>query len=155
MAAVLACGKLAVLSHRSAGALWGFLGAGSPRIDVTVPGRGGATSGRIRRHRVRQLSAEDTTEVDAIPVTTVARTLFDLAEVLDPQLLERAFEAAERAELLDMRAVRLTAQRNPGRRAHRQLRALLPSLAAPDPPAPSSRRCSTGSVASAVSRQRR
>ena len=133
MAAVLACGKLAVLSHRSAGALWGFLGAGSFPIDVTVPGHGGAISDRIRRHRVRLLSPEDTTELDRIPVTTVARTLFDLAEMLDLARLERAFEAAERHELLDMRAVALTAERNPGRRAHRGLRALLPSLAAPEP----------------------
>jgi very-short-patch-repair endonuclease len=133
MAALLACGKFAVLSHRSAGALWGFLRAGSSPIDVTVPGRGGAIPNRIKRHRVRHLSPEDTSEVDAIPVTTVARTLFDLAEILDLGRLERAFEAAERDELLDMRAVALTAERNPGRRAHRQLRALLPSLTAPEP----------------------
>jgi hypothetical protein len=48
-------------------------------------------------------------------------------------LLERAFEAAERGEPLDVRAVVLTAERNPGRRAHRGLRALLPTLAVPEP----------------------
>lgn len=133
MAAVLACGKGAVLSHRSAAALWDFLSVGRPPIDVTTPHRGGRSIPRIRRHRVRHLPPEDTTEVDRIPVTTVARTLFDLAEILDLGRLERAFEAAERAELLDMRAIHMTAQRNPGRRAHKQLRALLPSLAAPEP----------------------
>ena len=93
-----------------------------------------------------------------IPVTTVARTLFDLAEVLDLSRLERAFEAAERAELLDMRAVLLTAERNPGRRAHKQtacaptqphiartdtLRAraaLQPSVSSRRPPAPAGER---------------
>jgi very-short-patch-repair endonuclease len=133
MAAVLACGSAAVLSHRSAAALWGFLGAASPRIDVTTPRRGGRAVPRIRRHRVRRLPPEDTTKVDGIPVTTVARTLFDLAEALDRSALEQAFEAAERSELLDMRAVALTMERNPGRRAHRALRSLLPSLVAPEP----------------------
>jgi very-short-patch-repair endonuclease len=132
-AAVLACGKEAVLSHRSAAALWGFLGTASPRVDVTARGQSGAGSGRIRHHRVRRLPPEDTTELDAIPVTTVARTLFDLAETLDPSALEGAFEAAERAELLDMQAIDLTIARNPGRRAHRRLRSLVDSLSAPEP----------------------
>lgn len=79
------------------------------------------------------ISPEDTTKLDEIPVTTVARTLFDLAEVSDPRALERAFEAAERNEQLDMRAVLLTCQRNPGRRAHKQLRSLLPSLSSAEP----------------------
>jgi very-short-patch-repair endonuclease len=133
MAAVLACGPGSALSHRSGAALWGFLGAASPRIDVTTPRRGGRSIAGVRRHRARRLPPEDTTMVDGIPVTTVARTLFDLAEVLDLSRLERAFEAAERAELLDMRAVLLTAERNPGRRAHKQLHALLPSLTSPAP----------------------
>jgi predicted transcriptional regulator of viral defense system len=128
MAAVLACGSGAVLSHRSAAALWGFLDAASPRVDVTTPSRSGSSVPRIRRHRVRHLPPEDTTKVDGIPVTTLARTLFDLAEVLDQDALERAFEAAERSELLDMRAIELTCERSPGRRAHKRLRCLLASL---------------------------
>jgi predicted transcriptional regulator of viral defense system len=158
MAAVLACGPGSALSHRSGAALWGFLGAASPRIDVTTPRRGGRSIAGVRRHRARRLPPEDTTMVDGIPVTTVARTLFDLAEVLDLSRLERAFEAAERAELLDMRAVLLTAERNPGRRAHKQtacaptqphiartdtLRAraaLQPSVSSRRPPAPAGER---------------
>ena len=131
MAAVLACGQGAVLSHRSAAALWSFVGGASPRIDVTSVGYRGAVIRRIRHHRVRRLPPEETTTVDEIPVTTVARTLFDLAEVLAPHRLEGAFEAAEREELLDMREVALTAERNPGRRAHKRLRTLLPRLTAP------------------------
>jgi predicted transcriptional regulator of viral defense system len=133
MAAVLACRPRAVLSHRSAAALWGVLRWASGLIDVTTPRRGGRSIPRVRRHRVRSLPPEDTTEGDGIPAMTVARTLFDLAEVLDHERLESAFEAAEREELLDMRAVVLTAARNPGRRAHKQLRALLPSLTTPAP----------------------
>ena len=66
-------------------------------------------------------------------MTTLARTLFDLAEILDRNALERAFEAAERSELLDMRQIELTCERNPGRRAHKQLRALLPTLSPAEP----------------------
>jgi very-short-patch-repair endonuclease len=82
---------------------------------------------------VRHLAPEDTTKRDEIPVTTVARTLLDLAEVTDQGGLERAFETAERNELLDMRAVLLTCRRNPGRRAHKRLRPLLPSLSPAEP----------------------
>jgi hypothetical protein len=103
-------------------ALLGFLATAAARIDVTTPRRGGRAVPRIRRHRVRRAAPEDTTQFDGIPVTTVARTLFDLAEILDESALERAFEAAEHAELLDMRALDLTMARNPGRRAHRRLR---------------------------------
>ena len=133
MAAVLACGPAAVLSHRSAATLWRFLDAAGPRIDVTMPTRGGRSIRRINRHRVRHLPPEDTNRLDEIPVTTVARTLFDLAEVVPSSVLEGAFEAAERAELLDMTAVRPTMERNPGRRAHKRLRSLLPDLAPPEP----------------------
>lgn len=133
MAAVLACGKRAALSHRSAARLWGIADAASARIDVTAPGQGGTMGGRIRRHRVRRLDPEDTTRLDEIPVTTVARTLFDLAEVVDRTALESAFEAAERRDLLDMRAVLLTCRRNPGRRAHSRLRSLQPSLTHAEP----------------------
>jgi predicted transcriptional regulator of viral defense system/very-short-patch-repair endonuclease len=133
MAAVLTCGRKAALSHRSAAALWGFLDVAGPRVDVTAPDQSGAVNRRIRHHRVRRLPPEDATKLDAIPVTTVARTLFDLAEILDRSALERAFEAAERAELLDLTAIELTMERNPGRRAHKPLSALLPSLSPAEP----------------------
>jgi len=109
------------------------LDAASPRVDVTAPHRSGHSVPRIRRHRVRRLHREDTTEVEAIPVTTVARTLFDLAEIVDGNALERAFEAAERSELLDLRQIELTCERNPGRRAHKLLRSLLPNLSPAEP----------------------
>ena len=76
MAAVLACGPGAVLSHRSAAALWG-VGRSGWKTDVTVPGdrRG---RGGIRVHRAKLQPADITTH-DGIPVTTVARMLLDLA----------------------------------------------------------------------------
>lgn len=62
---------------------------------------------------------------EGIPVTTVARTLLDLAEVVDMRRLERAFEEAERLRLLDLRVIERTCERNAGRRGLKPLRALL------------------------------
>ena len=130
MAAVLACGRSAVLSHRNAAALWDFAPSSSPLIDITAPRRRTGHDG-IRLHRVRHLPDPDRTIHDAIPVTTVARTLFDLAEVVSVSRLERVFERAERLDLLDLDAVGAVCRRNPGRRALRPLSALLPSLVPP------------------------
>ncbi len=127
MAAVLACGPNALLSHRSAAALWNLAPTSSPLIDVTVP-RGRSGHEGIALHQVRSLSEADRAVVDAIPVTSVARTLFDLAEVVDRRRLERAFEQAERLRLLDMRAIADGCDRSPGRRALKPLRALLADL---------------------------
>ena len=132
MAAVLACGRDAVLSHLSAAALWSIASSSSPFIDITVP-RGRRGHEGIRLHQVRHFPDADRTIHDAIPVTTIARTLFDLAEVLSMTRLERAFERAERLELLDLTAVADVCRRNPGRRALRPLLALLPSLSPPAP----------------------
>jgi len=76
LAAVLACGARAKLSNRSAGRKYRFLGGGTDRIDVTAP-RGIKPKPGIRLHRPLSLSDLDTTVVDGIPITTVARTLLD------------------------------------------------------------------------------
>jgi very-short-patch-repair endonuclease len=95
MAAVLACGPGAVLSHRAAGALWQLLPPPS-QIDVTVPGH----AGRKRRdgfvvHRSRTLDASDCTFRDRIPVTTPARTVADLRNVLSREDFAEAVRKAE------------------------------------------------------------
>jgi predicted transcriptional regulator of viral defense system len=99
LAAVMACGPGAVLSHRSAGALCELRQSNSAFIDVTVPSR----NGRIRRagirvHRSGRLAPEEVTVRSGIPVTTVARTLLDLADVIDHQALRRAITEAEHRE---------------------------------------------------------
>src|SRR5204863_768092 len=103
MAAVLACGPDAVLSHRSAAGLWGIASAAGSLIDVSIGRRGLAVKQGVALHQVRSLPVGHLTEHDGIPVTDVARTLYDLAEALDPTRLERAFEEAERMRLLDLR----------------------------------------------------
>jgi very-short-patch-repair endonuclease len=130
-AGVLAYGDGAVLSHRSAAALWGLARQRSA-VEVTAPrGRQGVDR-RIGAwiHRCR-LRPEDRTVRDGLPVTTVARTLFDLAEVLSPSELRRAWEEADRLHLLRLGAVEQACERGHGRRALRPIRRLLAAAQAP------------------------
>jgi very-short-patch-repair endonuclease len=116
MAAVLACGPYAVLSHFDAALLWGIVRGGSGPVHVTVPARGRKGHEGIKLHRVRTLDPRDHGRLHAIPVTSLARTLLDLAEVLPPRRLARAIEEAERLQLFDLNEIRAVIERNPGRR---------------------------------------
>jgi very-short-patch-repair endonuclease len=102
MGAVLACGPGAVLSHRSAAALWGMLPrpARSSPVEVTLPrGDRGLRPG-IQAHRLRGLEPGDCTTLERMPITTPARTLLDLASVAASRELERALAQVERRELV-------------------------------------------------------
>lgn len=125
-AAVLAYGSSTLLSHRSAAALWGLARQSSPLIDVTAPtGRQGIDRRvGIFVHRGR-MHPEDRTERAGIPLTTVARTLFDLAEFVSFKRLESAWEEADRLNLLQLRAVEGVCERGYGRRALKPIRRLL------------------------------
>jgi hypothetical protein len=122
MAAVKACGPYAVLSHQSAAALWDLLRSSSPIIHVTTPGR--ASPRGIRVHRVRQLHPDDAAVVDRVPVTSVARTLLDLADVLQPRQLIRSIEQAERLQIFDLWAIDRLLARSNGRRVNALRRAI-------------------------------
>jgi very-short-patch-repair endonuclease len=96
MAAVLAVGPEAVLSHRSAAALWRLLPSMPGVTDVLVPHQ--LTRRRqhgIRIHRSRTITAADRTHRRGIPVTTPARTIADLRRVIPPERLRRAIREAE------------------------------------------------------------
>ncbi len=122
MAAVLACGPGALLSHRSAAALW-ELKQSSWKIDVTVPKqRRGRSS--IRLHQAR-LHPDEITQRDGILVTTVARTLLDLAAVVDHGQVVRGVEESERRELFDLRAVDAVLERAGRRHGAPALRRVL------------------------------
>ena len=96
MAAVLACGEGAVLSHRSAAELWALLPAAKGDVHVTVPGRGGRDKRRdIHLHRSPSLRTTATTRHKRIAVTTPARTLTDLRRTIDPALYRKAVREAE------------------------------------------------------------
>lgn len=131
-AAVLAYGPGAVLSHYSATLLWGLRRRRRGPIHVTAArGRQG-----IRRregiwlHRCK-LRPEETTAHEGMPVTTVARTLFDFAEVAPYEELKKTAEAADRRNLLALRELDLICERGRGRRALRPVRRLLVELGAP------------------------
>lgn len=124
MAAAMAGGRGAVISHRSAAALWGLRASSRSRIDITGTTRGRA-SGGIDVHRSRTLTDADRARVRGIPCTSVARTLVDLAEVVDLRSLERALEQAEVMAILDGRALRAACERAFGRHGASKLRALL------------------------------
>jgi AbiEi antitoxin C-terminal domain len=125
MAAVLASGPDAVVSHRSAADLWGIRPTAGKRIDVTVPGRTRKGRPGIDLHLVRSLDPRDVTTEDGIPVTTVARTLLDLAEVTPQRHVARAIEQADRLRVFDRWALEQTMARSPGRRGLKPLRSIL------------------------------
>ena len=121
MAAVLACGPDAVLSHRSAAVLWGILESARAWVDITVPRRLGGRAG-IRAHQA-SLAPDESTIQAGIPVTTVARTLLDLAAVLQLHELNRALERAEALRLSDRTPLVALMERHPGRRGIANLKA--------------------------------
>lgn len=122
-AAVLACGSGTVISHRSAGALLGLLDKGPVVIDVIAPGDAGRHIDGIRFHRVRPPRPMETGTVDAIPCTSPARTLVDLAGTVGDWTLRSAFERAAHKRMLDIPAIE--ASIDPRRRGMKSLIALL------------------------------
>jgi very-short-patch-repair endonuclease len=114
-AAVLACGDGGVLSHRSSAALWGLRRSGAGAVDVTVRSHAGRSPpAGVRVHRRRApLPATEITRRQGVPVTTPARTLLDLAEVLPRRALERATDEAERLRLFDLRELEIVLRGHP------------------------------------------
>jgi very-short-patch-repair endonuclease len=109
LAAVLACGDEALLSHRSAAALWGLV-RDSAEQDVEVVTPDAVLRGRpgIRVHRRADLGAEHRREVDGIPVTDPISTLVDLASRAPEWQVEQAINAADRLGLVDSETLRAT-----------------------------------------------
>jgi hypothetical protein len=113
------------LSHRSAAWLWGILESTRSAIDVTVVGRHRHGHHGVDVHRVRSLHPNDRTTNDGIPVTAVARTLLDLAEVVPFRRLAAAFEQAERLGILDLHLLQSLYGRSRGRAGLKLLGRLL------------------------------
>ncbi len=124
LAAVIAAGPGALLSHRDGAALLDLRHVHDGRIDVTITGASRRHAG-IRIHRTRILHPEDRTIAGGIPVTSPARTLLDLAEVGTPTQLRRAYERAHRNGLLDTVAIQRLLARSNGRRGVKPLGSLL------------------------------
>jgi very-short-patch-repair endonuclease len=131
LAAVLAVGPGAVLSHRDAAGLHGLRAANRARVDVSTAGRA-RSSAKVAVHRTRSLDAQDVATVQGIPVTTVARTLVDLAAVVPGDHLAAAIKEAERRGGFDLRAVEAALARTRGRtgKGHRALKEAIGERAA-------------------------
>jgi hypothetical protein len=114
MAAVLAFGPHAVLSHRSAGQLWGLVPRGRIAPEVTRPGRAGDRP-HLVVHR-STLPGDEIVRVRGIPVTSVPRTMFDLAGMLKEREVERAWNEMEVREYTDRLSVPHLLARYPGRK---------------------------------------
>jgi very-short-patch-repair endonuclease len=121
LAAVLACGPGALLSYYSAAWLWGLVSTQPVPIHVTSP----VPRGRrrpLQLHRARNLAAEDLALEEGIPVTSVSRTLLDMAAAVEPDWLQRMLERAEELELFEQGQVESVLARNRGHRGAGRLR---------------------------------
>jgi very-short-patch-repair endonuclease len=123
IAAVYACGPQALASHRSAGKLWGIL-RGSQPIEVTAP-RSRKPKKGFTLHRSRLIHPEDGATIDNIPVTSLARTLVDLADVLSEERLADAVNEAELRQIFDLKPVERVLERLPGRNGRHKLNRVL------------------------------
>jgi predicted transcriptional regulator of viral defense system len=134
MAAVLACGPEAILSHRRALALWEIREATGGRIEVTVPGHGGRRGPKgILVHSCENLEDADRTVRDGIPVTSLARTLLDYASLAQPQQVRLALEAAERRGFVVGRELEELMARSSRHRGTKKLRSVLAQMKGPAP----------------------
>jgi very-short-patch-repair endonuclease len=118
-AALLACGKPAVLSHHSAAQLWRMQRGDPFPISVIVRTRSGRRHGRINSRRMR-LQPGEWMRFDGLRVTTPARTIIDLAGELGPRQLRRLVEQAQdlrRFDAAEIRQVLTLHPRRPGGRA--------------------------------------
>jgi very-short-patch-repair endonuclease len=126
LAAVLASGRGAVLSHRSAAAHWGIRPSSSELIDVTTARKGRSWDG-IRRHHM-PLPADEVTVAEGIPVTTVPRTIFDLAAGAPAEVVHSLLREVEYRQLYDRLSLQDLVERYPGRRGVRKVRFALERL---------------------------
>jgi hypothetical protein len=120
----------AVSSHGSAAYLWGLYRFAPESIDVTAPIRRRAKR-VFRVHFSSILAGEDRAVREGLPVTSVPRTLLDLAIRSRPGQLDRLLERAEERDLLDLEAIEALLARAGGHRGRGRLRRAL-ALYQPD-----------------------
>ncbi|HET9163990.1 MAG TPA: hypothetical protein VFN89_11205 [Solirubrobacterales bacterium] len=130
MAAVLACGPDAALSHGSAAALWGFGAEPGSRIEISVPsGKRRSRPHGIRVHRRAEAILGDITVHEGIPLTSPVRTLIDQATRLRPMQLERAVNEADKLDRVRAEALHASLDAYRGQPGVAPLRKLLDPLA--------------------------
>jgi very-short-patch-repair endonuclease len=130
LAATLALGPDAVLSHRAAAALWSILPRTQP-LEVTVPTTSGCRHRDGMRVHRRRLVPNDRVVRDGIPVTSLTRTFLDLAAGLDARTLAQAFEEAQILHRLRPATLAAELVAQPGRRGAGKLRTVLDGAVEP------------------------
>jgi very-short-patch-repair endonuclease len=134
MAAVLACGPDAALSHRAGLGLWDVRRTESGLIDVTMPGRTGRRGpDDVRLHRSTLLREADVDAVDGIPVTSLAWTVVDYAGIAHRQQLRSVLEALERRGLYIGRELDELLERAPNRKGVKAVTAVIAEMTGPAP----------------------
>jgi hypothetical protein len=123
-AALLVFPGTAVLSHRSAAWLWGLIPTAPREAEVTLAARGNRRPG-LRIHRVWSLADEERTTYEELPVTSVARTLVDLAGSTSGRELSRVVDRARRRGKLDLAAIDRALGRRSGSFGRERLREVL------------------------------
>jgi predicted transcriptional regulator of viral defense system len=123
MAAVLAIGPGSALSHRSAAAHWGLLSLRGGAVHVTGERAVRERPGIIAH--CSRLPSDETTTLDGVPVTTVPRTVLDLAVMAPRRSIEQALNEAERRQLTDPLSLNDLVARYRGRRGLATLRTVL------------------------------
>jgi len=118
LAATLTCGPGALLSHYSAGWLWGIARVDPEPFHVTTAAWRKPRP-PIHLHEARLLAAEDRALREGIPVTSLARTLLDLAATVRFEWLEKMVERSEELGLFDLRAVEELLARTVGHHGHK------------------------------------
>lgn len=129
MAAVLACGPDAALSHGSAAALWGFGDGRGDLIDVSVPARRRSRLRGIRVHRRPKEILGEVAVHEGIPLTSPSRTLIDQATQLRPMQLERAVNEADKLDRVRADVLHASLDAYRGQPGVASLRKLLDPLA--------------------------
>jgi very-short-patch-repair endonuclease len=125
MAAVLACGGGAVLSHRSAAELWGIGFEERGRIDVTIRRRSRLERPGVNVHCRPKISERSVVRRFGIPVTHPVQTLIDVATELKPTRLERAVNQADVHDLVDPETLRTALDSHVGEHGVKKLRVML------------------------------
>lgn len=125
MAAVLACGRSALLSHQSAAELWEIRKTQPGPIEVTLPTVRKRRSRGLVIHRRIVIASEDRRARRGIPVTSPIRTLVDLATRLTEPQLEAAVNEADKLGLVDPERLRRALERMTRQRGVPALRRLL------------------------------
>lgn len=124
-AAAMACGTGAVVSHRSAAEMLGLLPKIAGEVHVTVVARNPRAQPGIRLHRAKAFARGELTKMRGIPLTSVARTIADLAATESAQDVERALQEALYRRVVTPAAVLAVLAREPRRKGARVVRALL------------------------------